>query len=220
MGGLVSAHPPMKTSKLLICAVAVYAAFASTSAQGQNLSATLNGISPGLTLNGTWNGSFFYDYPAGVMNFTEQSTGLNFSAFCVQPLQDIAYGETLAYEIQSPLSLANTDIIARLIGGYLASSPSNENAAAVQWAIWEVTTETTSAQTLFEGSVRIVPPAGDSTALLANQYLANVMNYTPVAFTHLSNPTRQDVVTWNIPEPTSAALGALSSLLLLRRRRA
>ena len=211
----------MKTTKLLICAVAVSAAVASLSAKGQNLTATLNGISPGLTLNGTWNGSFFYDYPAGVMNFTDQGTGLDFSAFCVQPLQDIAYGETLVYEIQSPVSLANSDIIARLIGGYLASPPSNQNAAAVQWAIWEVTTETTSAQTLFEGSVRIVPPAGDATALLANQYLANVMNYTPVALTYLSNPTRQDVVTWNVvPEPASAALAALSGLLLLRRRRA
>ena len=210
----------MKTSKLLICAVAVSAAFASLSAKGQNLTATLNGISPGLTLNGTWNGSFFYDYPAGVMNFTDRGTDLDFSAFCVQPLQDIAYGETLTYEIQSPLSLANSDTIARLIGGYLASAPSNENAAAVQWAIWEITTETTSAQTLFDGSVRIVSPAGDATALLANQYLANVMNYTPVAFTYLSNPHRQDVVTWNIPEPTSAALAALGGLLLLRRRRA
>lgn len=210
----------MKTNKLLICAVAVSAALAAVNAKGQNLTATLNGISPGLTLEGTWNGSFFYDYPAGVMNFTDEGTGLDFAAFCVQPLQDISYGETLVYEIQNPLSLANIDIVARLIGGYLASSPTDQNAAAVQWAIWEITTETTAAQTLFEGSVRIIDPAGVATASLANQYLANVMNYSPVALTYLSNPTRQDVVSWNvIPEPATAGLAALSGLLLLRRRR-
>ena len=211
----------MKTSKLLICAVAVSAAIAAVSAQGQSLTATLNGIDPGLTYQGTWNGDFVYNYPAGVMNFTDVATGTGFSAFCVQPLQEIVYGETLVYEIQNPISLANSDIIARLIGRYLASPPSDQTAAAVQWAIWEVTTETTSVESLFNGSVRIIESAGNSTAALANDYLANVLNYSPVALTYLSNPTRQDVVTWNVvPEPASAGLAALSGLLLLRRRRA
>lgn len=211
----------MKTSKLLICAVAVSAAIAAVNAQGQSITATLNGINPGQTYEGTWNGDFVYDYPAGVMNFTDVGTGIGFSAFCVQPLQDIAFGETLVYDIQNPISLANSDIVARLIGAYLSSPPSDQNAAAVQWAIWEVTTETTAVESVFNGSVRIIEPAGSSTAALANEYLANVMSYSPVALTYLSNPNRQDVVTWNVvPEPTSAGLAALSSLLLLRRRRA
>jgi hypothetical protein len=211
----------MKTTKLLICAVAVAAAIAAVSAKAQSLTTTLIGIDPGLTYQGTWNGDFVYDYPAGVMNFTDVGAGSNFSAFCVQPLQDISYGETLVYEIQSPLSLANSDIIARLVGAYLSSPPSQQTAAAVQWAIWEVTTETTSVESLFSGTVRIIEPAGADTATLANQYLANVMNYSPVALTYLTNPTRQDVVTWNVvPEPATAGLAALSGLLLLRRRRA
>lgn len=211
----------MKTTKLLVCAVAVSTAFAAVSAQGQSLTATLNGINPGLTYEGTWNGDFVFDYPAGVMNFTDVGTNTGFSAFCVQPLQDIAFGETLVYEIQSPLSLANSDIIARLVGAYLSEPSSDQTAAAVQWAIWEVTTETTAVDSLFNGSVRIIEPSGSATAALANQYLANVMNYSPVALTYLSNPTRQDVVTWNVvPEPTTAGLAVLSGLLLLRRRRA
>ena len=108
----------MNTTKLLICAVAATAAIEAVTAQGQNLTATLNGISPGLTLQGTWNdGGFVYDYPAGVMNYTDVATDTDFSAFCVEPLQDISYGETLTYQIQSPLSLANSDTIARLVGG-------------------------------------------------------------------------------------------------------
>jgi hypothetical protein len=212
----------MKTTKLLVCAVAVSTAIAALSAQGQSLTATLNGINPGLTYEGTWDGSFIFDYPAGVMNFTEGSSGLDFSAFCVQPLEDISFGETLVYDIQSPTSLGSkADIVARLIGGYLSAPASDETAAAVQWAIWEVTTETTSVESLFDGTVRIIDPAGSSTATLANQYLANYMTYSPVALTYLSNPTRQDVVTWNVvPEPASAGLAMLSGLLLLRRRRA
>jgi hypothetical protein len=212
----------MKTTKLLVCAVAVSAAIAAVSAQGQSLTATLNGINPGLTYEGTWDGSFIYDYPAGVMNFTEVGSGLDFSAFCVQPLEDISFGETLVYDIQSPSSLGSkADIVARLIGAYLSAPASDETAAAVQWAIWEVTTETTPVESLFDGTVRIIDPAGSSTATMANQYLTNYMNYSPVALTYLSNPTRQDVVTWNVvPEPATAGLAALSGLLLLRRRRA
>lgn len=211
----------MKITKLLICAVAVSAAIAAVNAKGQSLNATLNGISPGLTLEGTWSNEFVYNYPAGVMNFTDNGTGLNFGAFCVEPLQDISYNETLFYEIQSPTSLANSDIIARLVGGYLASPPTDQNAAAFQWAIWEVTTETSSVVSLYDGSVKILEPVGEGTATLANQYLANVMNYQPVKLTYLTNSTRQDVVTWEVvPEPTTLGLAALSGLLLLRRRRA
>ena len=211
----------MNTTKLLICAVAATAAFSAVKAQGQNLTATLNGISPGLTLQGTWNdGGFVYDYPAGVMNYTDVATDTDFSAFCVEPLQDISYGETLTYQIQSPLSLANSDTIARLVGGYLTSSGSDQDAAAVQWAIWEVTTEALLSASLFDGTIRIIEPASEGTAFLANQYLANVKNYTPVSLTSLRNDGRQDVVTWNVvPEPASAGLAALSGLLLLRRRR-
>lgn len=212
----------MKTTTLLIGAVAASVAFAAVQAQGQNLTATLNGISPGLTLKGTWNdGGFVYDYPAGVMNYTDQASNTDFSAFCVEPLQDISYGETLIYQFQSPLSLVNYDMVASLVGGYLASSGSDQDAAAVQWAIWEVTTEALLSASLFDGTIRIIGPAGEATATLANQYLANIKSYTPATLTYLRNDGRQDVVSWNvIPEPASAGLAALSGLLLLRRRRA
>lgn len=211
----------MKTFKLLISTVAVTAAFVAGQAQAQNLSATLNNISPGLTLAGTWSNEFVYDYPAGVMNFTDNGTGMDFYAFCVDPLQDIGYNETLLYDIQSPVSLANSDTIARLVTAYLTTPVSDQNAAAIQWAIWEVTTETSSMVSLFDGSVKILEPVSEGTASLANQYLANVMNYEPTQITYLTNPHRQDVVTWTVvPEPTTLGLAALSGLFILRRRRA
>jgi hypothetical protein len=152
------------------------------------------------------------------MNFTGD---FDFSAFCVEPLQDIQFGDTLVYDIQDPLSLTNSEIIARLVGAYLSSDLSDQTAAAVQWAIWEVTTEVNPVKTLFDGTVSITTPAGNATATLADQYLANVATYSPVTLTYLTHPTGQDVVTWSVvPEPATAGLAVISGLLLLRRRRA
>lgn len=205
----------MKITKLLIHSVAVATACAAMTARAQNLTATLTGILPGLSVNGTLdNGSYIQDHPSGVLDFTD------FDAFCVEPSQGLRFGETLIYQIQSPLSLANSDTIARLVGAYLASSRTDQEAAAVHWAIWETTTETLLAPSLLDGNVRITTPVNQDTALLANQYLANINNYTPATLTYLTNATRQDLVTWNVvPEPASAGLAALSGLLLLRRRR-
>lgn len=182
----------MNYTTLLIGVVAASVAFATVQVEAQNLTATLNGISPGLTLQGTWNnGGFVYDYPAGVMNFTDEASNTDFSAFCVEPLQDIGFGETLTYQIQNPLSLATYDTVARLVGGYIASTGSDRDAAAVQWAIWEVTTESLSSPSLFDGTIRIIEPATEGTASLANQYLANVKNYTPATLTYLKNDGRR-----------------------------
>lgn len=204
----------MKTTKLLICTIAVASALASVNVRGQNLSATLIGIAPALPVTGTFDGgSFIQQYPSGEMRFT------GFNAFCVEPAAGISYGETLIYQVQDPLSLANYDKIARLVGGYLSSSRSDENAAAVQWAIWETTYETVNSPSLLDGNVKILAPSLD-TAALANQYLTNINSYSPVALTYLTNSTRQDVVSWNVvPEPGSAVLATISAFVLLRRRR-
>lgn len=205
----------MKTTKLLICAISLAAALAAAKANSQTIPATLIDYSPVLAVNGTLdNGSFIQDYPSGVMRFTE------FDAFCVEPLQAISYGESLIYQVQDITQLGNSDSIARLIGGYLASTQSAQEAAAVQWAIWEITTETMSSPSLLNGNVRITTPVNQSTADLANTYLANVNNFSPVALTYLTNDVRQNVVTWDVvPEPGSLMLAAFSGLLLLRRKR-
>jgi hypothetical protein len=211
----------MKTTKLLIFAVAFSTAIAATKAKGQTLTATLNGISPELTANGTFNnGAFTWDFPAGVMNFS--SPGIpDFDAFCVEPLEDLSYGQTLVYQFQNISTLTNSDTIARLVGGYLASAQTDIHAAAVQWAIWEITNESSPVDSLSTGDVRIIGAANASLINLANQYLADVNTYTPATLTYLTNSPYQNVVTWNaVPEPTSALLGGLSCLLLLRRRRA
>lgn len=205
----------MKTTKFLIGAISIAAAMAAARANAQNLPATLVGISPGLAVNGTLdNGGYVGEIASGVLHFS------TFDAFCVEPGEGLSIPETLIYQIQDPGLLSNSETIARLVGGYLASSQTDQDAAAVQWAIWEVTNESLSGPSLIDGNVRITTPIGQSTATLANQYLANVNNYTPVSLTYLTNTGRQDVVTWNVvPEPGSLALAAFSAVLLIRRRR-
>ena len=125
----------MKTTKLLICAISIAAAVAAARANAQNLSAKLVKISPVLQVEGTWDGSFVQVIPSGVLQFSK------FEAFCVEPTEDIYFGESLVYQIQDVSLLDNSDTIARLIGGYLGSAQTADDAAAVQWAIWEITTE-------------------------------------------------------------------------------
>ena len=105
--GSLPASPHMKTTHLLICAISIAAAVAAARANAQNLPATLIEINPVLSVNGTINnGNFIQDYPSGVMQFTE------FEAFCVEPQQDLSYGESLVYQIQDINLLGNFDTVA------------------------------------------------------------------------------------------------------------
>jgi hypothetical protein len=212
--------PPMKTTKLLICAISLVAALAAAKTNAQNISATLLGVS-GLPVEGTFDdGNLIQEYPSGVMNFRDVTNSTDFKAFCVEPLSSISYGENLVYQVQDVSLLPNSGIIARLIGRYLASDQTDTQAAALQWAIWKITGDTTSSASLSDGRVRITALGNLQTADLASQYLTNFNNYEPVNLTYLTNSGRQDVVTWNVvPEPGSLMLAAFSGLLLLRRKR-
>lgn len=206
----------MKSNTILWCAALAVAALCPGIAGAQSITTTYNSASPSLLVNGTFvGGSSFSNYTSGVLNFENET----FMAFCVDPLQPISSGQTLTYQIQDVSTLQNSAIVSRLIGGFLASTPSAANAAAIQWAIWEVITEPTNNFTLSSGEVQI-SSSSSNIRTLANNYLANEASFTGVQLTYLTNSKSQDMVTWQVvPEPTSAALCALSSLLLLRRRR-
>jgi hypothetical protein len=200
----------MKTFKLLLCVAAIAAAFAAASARAQSFPATLNGLGPELLTSGTFDGVNFSTRNAGILKFDFGD------AFCVDAIQGIGFPETLVYDIQDSSSLIGHVTISRLVGGYLASDQTNLDAAAVQWAIWEVIQEGPSGS-LSTGSVRV---AEVSVSSLADTYLSKVDTYSAVPLTYLTNPNRQDVVTWGmVPEPGSLTLVGLSALALLRRRR-
>lgn len=209
----------MKPHTLLLCTALAAASLIPGISSGQTISTTLNSVAPSLLVNGKFvSGTTDSTYTSGVLNFNN----VTFSAFCVDPLETIGINQTLTYQIQDASTLTNSAIIARLVGGYLASSQTNQEAAAVQWAIWEVLRETgpVSDYSLKTGEVSINTSTDLATADRANDYLANQSTYNSAGLTLLTNPYYQDMVPWDmIPEPSSAALCALSSLFLLRRRR-
>jgi hypothetical protein len=201
----------LKNSMLV---VAFGGALVVSRAWSQTLETTFDTLLPGQNVTGTWdNGLTVNDYPAGELQFS------NLNAFCAEPGVLIGSGP-LIYNIQSPSSLANYDTISRLVGGYLASTGSDAEAAGFQWAIWEVTNEVLLPWNLFDGNVNISPVSA-STATLANNYLSNVSSFTPAEIVYLTSATSQNIVAWNIvPEPSSLGLVVLSGVFLLRRRRA
>ena len=209
-------HPPMNATKFLIGAISLAAALAAGKADAQNLDTMYSNIVPGLDVQGTVTDGESTNFRTGVMLFPD------FQAFCVQPEERLGFNEPIVYQAQEIGLLTNHVQVSLLVGGYLASPGSDADAAAVQWAIWEVTTEKKNPTpwSLLDGNVRISTPLYQTTADLANQYLANMNSYTPATLTYLTNDGRQDVVTWNlIPEPGSAGLAVFSALLLLSRRR-
>jgi hypothetical protein len=194
--------------------LAVFAAglFGVATSSAQTLTATFTGVNPGVTSSGTLNGGSFTNTSAGVMDFSD------FNAFCIEPDQFINNGETVVYQVQSSATLASADAVGRILGGFLLSDQSANQAAAAQWAIWEVLVDP-SPNALTTGDVRM---ASGTIRTLATSYLTNLGSYPYVDFQVLTNPTRQDMVVIPnaIPEPSAAAFVALSALGLLRRRRA
>ena len=221
------AHPPMKTTKLLICAISVAAAAAASQAQAQNLSTELLGFSPTRQVMGTINGSADpgQEYTSGVMNYQDFTNATFFDAFCVQPSVSMSINDTPTYLIQDISLLPNSYQISLLVDLYLGSTQTDEDAAAIQWAIWEITNETTlPTYSLLDGNVQVYSPTGQAAAadvyLTSMQALADVNTVPTVSLVYLTSDTYQNVVSWNaVPEPGTAGLMALSALCFFRRRR-
>lgn len=194
----------------------------------------------------TQQGGQIVDYASGLLEITAYNTGGNqndsfmFNALCVEPTD--AFGGALLYQGAALSGLPNYQQVAKLVGGYLqnvgtATNPGQET-AAVQWAIWEVVAELSPTFSVAEGEGNVYitpgnpnsgidPDSGKSRSQTdlevinrATYYLANINNFSPAQnLVYLTSNGNQDVVTWNIPEPGTAGLLALSVFGLLRRRR-
>lgn len=219
------------------------AGFSAGLAQAQNIpydfTATVITWDPAFQVNGTFTdgdtlpGGQIVDYASGLLEITgsDSSGSFTFNALCVEPTD--AFPGPLLYKGADLSGVPNYQQVAKLVGGYLqnvgsAVDPGLET-AAVQWAIWEVVADTSGTYSLSQdaGNVYVIPggisgdhPDTDLQVITrANQYLAAMNSFNSANLVYLTSVGNQDVVTWNIPEPGTAGLLALSVLGFLRRRR-
>lgn len=212
-----SRHQPLPPPKNImdissIARIAGALACSSVAMSAQNLNVSLEAVSPSQTFSGSFTGAGgFAPRIAGVLDFDYAG------AFCVEPLQSVS--GTVNYEIQPNGSLANSASIAKVVGAYLQSSKTNEDAAAAQWAIWEIVGDGILNPSFSNGNTQINRSDRSVTAAKALFYLNNLSNYPSASFVYATHPTSQDVI-FMIPEPSGLLLGALGiTSLLIRRRR-
>lgn len=201
----------MKT-RLLFGAMTVAGLLGVSVAGAQTLNTKFIDISPALDVTGTVDGGNQRDLFVGVMNFD------SFQGFCVEPLAGMTYGQNYTYELATaPAVLPRADFVNRLITAYNESPQSARDAAAIQWAIWEVIIEDDANFSLSNGQGKVSISSALEVATLANSYLANLASYQPASTSYLISANGQDVIT--IPEPSAFLMALLSSAVLFRRRR-
>lgn len=193
-----------------ICGIAALAALSASPISGQTLTDTFVAIDPAVSAKGTFDGTNFRFVNSGLVQFT------GFEAFCIDPLQGVSVGEEVTYDIAYDYSTPEiSGAISKLAGGYYSSGQTDLDAAAVQWAIWEVLLDGPDGS-LFTGNSQLMDL---EVAVLANAFLAQLPDLPATDVVFLTNATSQDMMSTNVPEPASLGLVALSSFLLLRRRR-
>lgn len=237
----------MKTFKY--CAAAGIAMLATSgTASATTIIATFNSMTPqqGVTVtlpsgsSNTTAGRFNFtrtggDHPENPLPDVPVS---RFWAFCVELGQQIGFGESVTYDVvplengdnsNGGLGVARADQVRELLGAAypdFSQTLSNNQYAALQLAIWEITRENSAANGLdvFTGDIRFA--SSNATVLtLANGYLAAVNGSGPRAqrIAALTNRTRQDMlVQFPVPEPGSLGLALLGLGMVagLRRRTA
>jgi hypothetical protein len=188
---------------------------------------------------------------AGYMDWTQSGATnpllpLHFTTFCIELTQDVSTGHTYTFTPTalnlaptpgsaqtggpSGMGLVKADAISRLWGGFYTDHMSANDAAAFQLAIWRIEYDGigSTISDFSHGNFRASGPAAviNEAVTLFNDVVTGVFSESMAAsgLIALSNPTYQDQLTQDAPEPSSLCLGALGTFLVsalrYRRRRA
>jgi hypothetical protein len=219
----------MKTENLRL---AIIAAALTGAMSASAVTLTFNGVDPGENVTLQVSGGITINpgiFPAGIWNQTID--GVPTPSFCIDVARDISLGQTLTDYNYTDLSLAPlnpagpmgvqaaTDIEKLWFAYYPAATVSDQDAAALQVAIWEDVAAKVGTYTVIVNGNNLSDPIYSEAASM----LSNLPNITGEAsLVGLISPDGQNyVVPLPTPEPTTLTLAGLGGLtvLLLRRRK-
>jgi hypothetical protein len=207
------------------------AALAGSAQAVDTVRARFDSIAPGVLLEYSIDtgGSFQHSF-AGQFNWTRDNVmpgtyaGLQgqFATFCIEITQRVDFNNTYDFfvdtvsssPIGAPMGAAKAGQLAELFGRFFGGLSSNDQYAAFQIAIWEITTD--NATDVTSGLFQIRNNAVVSG--LANSFLAALNGQGPTMnLLALQSRTAQDQIF--VPAPGALALAGLGGLLAARRKR-
>jgi hypothetical protein len=207
------------------------AALAGSAQAVDTVRARFDSIAPGVLLEYSINsgGSFQFSF-AGQFNWTRDNVmpgtyaGLQgqFATFCIEIGQRVDFGNTYDFfvdtvassPIGTPMGAAKAGQLAELFGRFFGGLTTNDDYAAFQVAIWEITTDNSTDVTsgLFQIRNNAVVSGLANTMLGALNGTGPTMNLLA-----LQSRTNQDQIF--VPAPGALALAGLGGLLAARRKR-
>lgn len=201
--------------------------------------ATFNSVSPSVGCQfSTDYGSSWTGTLAGSMNWTRDNVspgtyaGLqgNFSTFCIEVTQYVAFGGTYTYDVTAtpnaptpdinfnlPMGNAKAALLSELFGRYRNGLSSASDYGAFQMSVWEIVYENPDNGLNVETGLFRIQGAATEQAL-ANSWLGTLDGSGPMmgGLFALSNREVQDQI---VPGPGSLTLAGIGGLLASRRRR-
>lgn len=198
--------------KTVIFAAIIAAASANASLFDMKFVGTGAGQGVGIVFNGSNKNVF-----AGKLNFKKMPSGPTFSSVCADLGNLITNGQT--YGVNSKLSTADSAAVKKagnIVAANFTSANSNENAAALQVAVWEALYDGASAPSFSSGSFK----ANLSTSVRAKATAYYNSITTPGTALYLKttqNNCGQSQLT-AVPEPAALASLGLGLALVVRRK--